>query len=101
MQEKLALAEAKRAAGLAKLQQRAATISLRREGAAERAAAAAAERSAAAAARLDADLAAAESRRLALREAEKERLRADHELVLSRLVGAGWLSALDTASAVL
>lgn len=85
-QERLAAAEANRAAGLARLQCRAAATSRRREGAAERAAAAAAERTAAAAERLEAELAAAESRRLALREAELERLRTEHELVLNRLV---------------
>ncbi|GIL89819.1 hypothetical protein Vretifemale_17583, partial [Volvox reticuliferus] len=86
LQERLAAAEANRAACLARLQRRAAATSRRREDAAERAAAAAAERTTAAAERLEAELAAAESRRLALREAELERLRAEHELVLSRLV---------------
>ncbi|GLI67561.1 hypothetical protein VaNZ11_011759, partial [Volvox africanus] len=88
LQERLAAAEANRAACLARLQRRAAATSRRREGAAERAAAAAAERTTTAAERLEAELAAAESRRSALREAELERLRTEHELVLSRLASS-------------
>ncbi|GIM13439.1 hypothetical protein Vretimale_16489, partial [Volvox reticuliferus] len=42
------------------------------------------------------ELAAAESRRLALREAELERLRAEHELVLSRLVDSQKRAAAGT-----
>ncbi|EFJ46555.1 hypothetical protein VOLCADRAFT_92991 [Volvox carteri f. nagariensis] len=85
---RLAAAEVNRATSLAQLQRRVAATSQRREDAAERAAAAAAERASVAAERLEAELAAAESRREALRGAELERLRAEHELVLSRLVSS-------------
>lgn len=81
LEERLKAAEQQREQSLHAVRARAATSSARREGVISKRQ----ERQEALSSRLTAELQAAEERRLALRDAERERLKAEHQLVFARL----------------